>query len=368
MPEPVVIGPATLLQGDCLAVMPTLAADSLDAIVTDPPYGLSFMGKDWDHGIPGPAFWVEALRVAKPGAHLLAFGGSRTFHRLVCAIEDAGWEVRDVLMWVYGSGFPKSLDVSKALDKRERAEREVIGKNESYLRRQPNGWQQQNRVALGARLNIGSHDVTAPATAAARQWAGWGTALKPAYEPILLARKPLAGTVAANVLAHGTGALNIDGCRVESGPSPADDRRTGKPTCQPGRYGATITDRTTPERWAEPRPGEQLGRFPANLIHDGSPEVLVGFPETGPSPSIPVKQGGHHWKASASSASNRTPSTWPLRPPGCAPPMTSPSRCPCWRSLPRPRPSSPARPPAPSKPPSSRPQPNPRRSHIIPSR
>jgi DNA modification methylase len=114
-----------VITGDCLEVMPTLAADSVDTIITDPPYGLSFMGKDWDHGIPGPRFWVEALRVAKPGAMLLAFGGSRTFHRLAVAIEDAGWEIRDTIMWLYGSGFPKSHDISKAIDKAAGKEREV---------------------------------------------------------------------------------------------------------------------------------------------------------------------------------------------------------------------------------------------------
>jgi len=159
----------TLHHGDCRDIMATMDASSVDAIVTDPPYGLAFMGKDWDHGVPGVEFWREALRVAKPGAHLLAFGGTRTFHRLACAIEDAGWEIRDTIMWVYGSGFPKSHDVSKAIDK---------------------------------------------AAGETGQWSGWGTALKPAYEPIIVARKPLCGTVAENVLRHGTGALNIDGCRA----------------------------------------------------------------------------------------------------------------------------------------------------------
>ena len=279
-PAPVVIGPATLWQGDCLAVMPTLAADSLDAIVTDPPYGLSFMGKDWDHGIPGPAFWVEALRVAKPGAHLIAFGGSRTFHRLVCAIEDAGWEVRDVLMWVYGSGFPKSLDVSKALDKREGAKREVIG--QKWADKYPNG-PGGNSFSVhqspdGSRT-AGNTMETAPATDAARQWAGWGTALKPAYEPILLARKPLAGTVAGNVLAHGTGAINVDGCRIET-----DD---GNPAWN---YPKGPKERTGSGTWNDTNSGFKsieteykapaAGRFPANFIHDGSPEVVALFPET----------------------------------------------------------------------------------------
>jgi DNA modification methylase len=148
----------TVLHGDCLALMREMPDASVDAIVTDPPYGLSFMGKEWDHGVPGEPFWLEALRVAKPGAHLVAFGGTRTSHRLVCAIEDAGWEIRDSIAWLFGSGFPKSLNLP----------------------------------------------------------GGIGTALKPAHEPIVLARKPLVGTVAANVAAHGTGALNIDATRIHA--------------------------------------------------------------------------------------------------------------------------------------------------------
>jgi len=191
--------------GDCREVMATLDAESVDAIVSDPPYGLSFMGKGWDHGVPGVEFWAEALRVAKPGAHLLAFGGTRTYHRLACAIEDAGWEIRDCVMWVYGSGFPKSHDVSKAIDKAAGAEREVIGP--------PTPGGQGNGNAYGA---ITRPPATAPATA----WQGWGTALKPAWEPIIVARKPLVGTVAENVLTHGTGAINVDGCRVHGGVRP----------------------------------------------------------------------------------------------------------------------------------------------------
>ena len=204
-------GRAQLYRGDCLAVMPTLAADSVDAIVTDPPYGLTFMGKEWDRGVPGVEFWREAYRVAKPGAHLLAFGGTRTYHRQTCAIEDAGWEIRDCIMWVYGSGFPKSLDVSKAIDKAAGAEREVVGVSPHFC----TGRKQDNFGVAGDGIT-GQRDrsITAPATRAAQQWSGWGTALKPAVEPIVLARKPLQGTVAANVLRHGTGAINVDGCRI----------------------------------------------------------------------------------------------------------------------------------------------------------
>jgi site-specific DNA-methyltransferase (adenine-specific) len=194
--------------------MATLDAESVDSIVTDPPYGLSFMGRDWDHGVPGEAFWREALRVAKPGAHLLAFGGSRTYHRLACAIEDAGWEIRDCIMWVYGSGFPKSHNLSG-------------------------------------------------------DWQGWGTALKPAYEPIIVARKPLIGTVAANVQQYGTGAINVDGCRV--GP-PIEHQQGGLHRGS----GTTVGSFTgTTETHARPH-----ARWPANFIHDGSDEVIAGLGES----------------------------------------------------------------------------------------
>jgi DNA modification methylase len=250
---------ATLLHGDCLQVMATLPADSLDAIVTDPPYGLAFMGKAWDHGVPGEPFWQAALRVAKPGAHILAFGGTRTYHRLTCAIEDAGWEIRDCLMWLYGSGFPKSLDVSKAIDKAAGAERPIVGARSNHRNRPiTDAWREslQNKDSgyngVGGVMGV----VTAPATDAARQWDGWGTALKPAWEPIILARKPLVGTVAANVQAYGTGAVNVDACRIGTG----DDRTSG------GAQGAM----PQPMSWgtATGRERPTGGRWPANLLLD----------------------------------------------------------------------------------------------------
>lgn len=214
----------TLYQGDCIEVMRGMADNSVDSIVTDPPYELGFMGKAWDAtGVANnPVMWLEALRVLKPGGHLLAFSGSRTYHRMVCAVEDAGFDIRDQIMWIYGSGFPKSHNLD------------------------------------------GDHE-------------GWGTALKPAHEPIVVARKPLIGTVAANVLAHGTGAINIDGCRIgwPNGVAPeigtaAWGGPTKKSTVVPGQDGATV----------EREPPSALGRWPANVIHDGSLEVLAGFPET----------------------------------------------------------------------------------------
>ena len=333
---------ATIYHGDCLEVLRALPDASVDAVVTDPPYGLEFMGKEWDsfapertkyhgeradtsknikddkskpssrHGVSysmqRPTFrrcqtcgkrefsgspcvcsdpiwsyeqpagtptrmaafqkwaelWaVECLRVLKPGGHLLAFGGTRTWHRLACAIEDAGFEVRDSIAWMYGSGFPKSLDVSKALDKAAGAERQVVGLDSAWLARNP-----PRQKPAGTEYDGGWSDgekgatVTAPATDAARQWSGWGTALKPAHEPIVVARKPLVGTVSANVLEHGTGALNIDACRIgtevvtSSGQTGMNKRRFSHGT-RPVDYG---------KGHAEPR--QHTGRWPANVVLD----------------------------------------------------------------------------------------------------
>jgi site-specific DNA-methyltransferase (adenine-specific) len=263
----------TLHHGDCREVMATLDAASVDAIVCDPPYGLSFMGKGWDHGVPGVEFWAEALRVAKPGAHLLAFGGTRTYHRLACAIEDAGWEIRDCVMWVYGSGFPKSHDVSKAIDKAAGAERETVRTG----KRSTNAFNDRLQQSSGYRpkqyqQRTGEdYAITAPATNAARQWSGWGTALKPAWEPIIVARKPLVGTVAENVLTHGTGAINVDGCRVGNDLITTTGRSDAlhRPSNSMGAAWSGIVD-------SKPH----IGRWPANLIHDGSEEVVGLFPKT----------------------------------------------------------------------------------------
>ena len=206
-----------LHHGDCLEVMRAMQSSSVDSIVTDPPYGLSFMGKRWDYDVPSVEIWAECLRVLKPGGHLLAFAGTRTQHRMAVRIEDAGFEIRDMIAWVYGSGFPKSLDVSKALDKAAGAEREVVGVREDFARRAGLAERPNTANAGGYANPQNAGQITAPATEAARQWKGWGTALKPALEPITMARKPLVGTVAANVLEHGAGALNIDGSRVDAG-------------------------------------------------------------------------------------------------------------------------------------------------------
>lgn len=246
---------------------------SVDAILTDPPYELGFMGHAWDRsGIAyDVAMWREALRVLKPGGHMLAFSGSRTYHRMTCAIEDAGFEVRDSIMWVYGSGFPKSLDISKAIDKIFGAERQVIG-------RRGGGATSMHCGVDGAYGFNAEFDITAPATLAAQIWEGWGTGLKPAHEPICVARKPMAAdTVAANILAHGVGGINIDGCRVPIDPvADASQLRTMSVSQHDGAG----------------------GRWPANVIHDGSPEVLALFPETAPSKSGTRNQAARETQAS----------------------------------------------------------------------
>ncbi len=266
-----------LLLGDCLEVLRTMPDASVDAVVTDPPYGLAFMGKRWDYDVPSVEVWAECLRVLKPGGHLLAFAGTRTQHRMACRIEDAGFEIRDMIAWVYGSGFPKSLDVSKAIDKAAGAEREVVGPSQRHVSGKP---EQRTEGLSGTStfaevVGMGAF-ITAPATDAARQWAGWGTALKPALEPITVARKPLSGTVAATVLEHGTGALNVDGCRVATDENPSGARRASAPPIR--EAGTWANNRRSPVTFAEMRPGETLGRWPANLIHDGSDEVVGLFP------------------------------------------------------------------------------------------
>ena len=255
---------STLHLGDCLEVMRTMADASVDAMVTDPPYGLSFMGKRWDYDVPSVEIWAECLRVLKPGGHLLAFAGTRTQHRMAVRIEDSGFEIRDMIAWVYGSGFPKSLDVSKAIDKAAGLERDRI----------PGGQGGANSI-LGAR-KCGEAISGEAISGEAQQWAGWGTALKPALEPITMARKPLEGTVAANVLAHGTGGINVDGCRVEGVKGvPASPRKAAHGGGVGGVYGKYESPPTDTPGW-----DATAGRWPANLIHDGSDEVVGLFPQT----------------------------------------------------------------------------------------
>ena len=269
-----------LFEGNCLEVMATMAENSIDSIVTDPPYELGFMGKSWDSS--GVAFnievWQEALRILKPGGHLLAFSGSRTYHRMAVAIEDAGFEIRDQIMWIYGSGFPKSHNVSKGIDKAAGAEREVVGTKTAGI-----GTGKAYGKIVGERQPIETNlvNITAPATPAAKQWDGWGTALKPAHEPIVVARKPLIGTVANNVLTFGTGGLNIDGARVGS---EGGTFKASKPEGESnGIYGEGINGTVDIGQL-------NAGRWPANVIHDGSDEVVELFPDS-KGGAYPAKRG-----------------------------------------------------------------------------
>lgn len=370
-----------LHRGDCIEALRAMPDSSVDSVVTDPPYGLSdhkpadvvacltawlageeyrpnkkgFMGRAWDSWVPGPEVWREVFRVLKPGGHVVAFAGSRTHDLMSMALRLAGFECRDTVMWVYGSGFPKSLDVSKAIDKRggasvawfgpwfrkwregncvtqkqvaelfpsktggltgcvanwelglnmptpeqfnlirdtfglpfasiEEAEREVVGVQKNAM----SGW------SMDGSTKFADRNITAPATDAARQWSGWGTALKPAFEPALLFRKPLDGNVAENVLAHGTGALNIDGCRV-----PAASDADAKGYAEKCASVVGLESNRNGNAYGEWKGGRQdstssLGRFPSNVIHDGSDEVLALFPDSdGAGPSLPrVKVTGY---------------------------------------------------------------------------
>lgn len=282
------MNPPQILHGNNLDLLRQMPDCSVDSIVTDPPYELGFMGKKWDStGIAySVELWSECLRVLKHGGHLLAFSGSRTYHRMVVAIEDAGFEIRDQIMWVYGSGFPKSLDVSKAIDKAAGAERQVVGQK-LHSRKGVVVAEERSVVGAGAYGESRMGDVTVPATDAAKQWSGWGTALKPAHEPIVMARKPLGEkTVAENVLKHSTGAINIDASRVASN-GESFDGLVGRPiqklaTRRDGEtddeYRARVLE--SPAQQEALRKLKDMGRFPANFIHDGSDEVLALFPDT----------------------------------------------------------------------------------------
>jgi DNA modification methylase len=366
-------GDVRLFLGDCVEVMAAMPAESVDAVVCDPPYGLEFMGKEWDsfrvddpgttrnrgeraadngavgdgdgshpsrsaraavaygggnrprtwrcvgcgkrdqfrnaHACPDGTRWAQelvdpfsapptmlafeewvrhwalaALRVLKPGGHLLAFGGTRTFHRLTCGIEDAGFEVRDCLSWLYGSGFPKSLDVSKAIDKAAGAEREVVGRHEQARPGNERATRYADAESPARESLSWQYDITAPATDAAREWQGWGTALKPGWEPCVVARKPLAGTVAENVQRYGTGAVNVDGCRigttVETWPA---SRNYAPGKREPGGKGATVATGDAPP-----------GRWPANVALDEAAAAMLDA-QSGETSYNPAAE----WKSSA---------------------------------------------------------------------
>ena len=318
-PEEFLKGRVKLYGADCLEVLAQLPENSIDSCVVDPPYHLTsivkrfgsdgaapaksaaqrrfektggadrkpgtdqygrlsrgFMGKVWDGGDIAfrPETWAAVMRVLKPGGHLVAFGAPKNSHRLTCAIEDAGFEIRDMIAWLFGSGFPKSHDVSKGIDRAAGAEREAISTGKAVKRMIPGadqnkaGWEKNN----GREYVPG---VTTPATPAAQEWEGWGTALKPAIEPITLARKPLSEkTVAANVLRWRTGALNIDACRIESTDSQLAEKYASVQKAGPREnsvYGNDSGDRAG----AAPH---RNGRWPANVAHDNSDQVIKAFP------------------------------------------------------------------------------------------
>lgn len=253
-----------IIHGDSLHALKDLPDNYVDSIVTDPPYGLKFMGKKWDYDVPSVALWTEVFRVLKPGGHVLSFGGTRTYHRMVVAIEDAGFEIRDQVMWIYGSGFPKSHDVSKGIDKAAGAEREVVG-----LKKHPTLKGNRKTEARGFHVESTPVDdipITTPSTDSAKQWQGWGTALKPANEPICLARKPLEKglTVAKNVQKWGCGALNIDESRISIDPNdknlrPNGSQSKGNINAYGKGIGAVSWDNTM---------DVSKGRWPANILFD----------------------------------------------------------------------------------------------------
>lgn len=276
-----------LVLGNCLEVMRGMEANSVDSICTDPPYMIDFMEKKFDtskDNIAGRVeLWAECLRVAKPGAFLLAFGGDRTHHRMMVAIEDAGWEIRTCLYWVFGSGFPKSMDIGKAIDKAAGVEREVIGPN-PYNSIRGSGSPSWGEGKLKSMQ--GSSNLTAPATDAAKQWDGWGTALKPAAEIIVMARKKLSErTVAANVLKWGTGGINVDACRIEAN---ADDLVAMDRHKNPTRTGWVSA---SPD--ATYKPNAQ-GRWPANLLLDEEAAALLDE-QSGERPGAITSGGGTHF-------------------------------------------------------------------------
>lgn len=267
-----------VLHGDCLEKLKDLSDNSVDAVVTDPPYGLSFMGKKWDYDVPSEAIWRECLRVLKPGGYLLAFAGTRTQHRMAVRIEDAGFEIRDMIAWVYGSGFPKSLNIGKSIDELQGNERENLGVSNNGSGASSIKLENHEKGDTGIGYMDGS-GKSFNITKGDSEWEGWGTALKPALEPITVARKPLSEkTVALNVLKWGTGGIDIDGSRVEVNPEIDDMLRSvdrNKRESETWEKGSGFKNENNSLTGVPSN-----GRFPANFIHDGSDEVVAMFPNT----------------------------------------------------------------------------------------
>ena len=253
-----------ILNGNSLEELKKFPDNYFHSVVTDPPYGLSFMGKKWDYNVPSVELWQEVLRVLKEGGYLLSFSGTRTQHRMAVNIEDAGFEIRDMIAWVYGSGFPKSHNIGKAVDKLQGNEREITGSEQK-----PKPTYHSQNVG-GIIKEIDNIEITKGTS----EWEGWGTALKPALEPITMARKPFKTTVAENVLKNGVGGINIDGCRVET--QEKQYFNTSKDIIK-------SSDIITVPNQIKRGGGHKQGRFPANFIHNGSDEVTDLFPDTNPS-------------------------------------------------------------------------------------
>lgn len=262
-----------LYHGNMLDMLEVISSNSIDSIVTDPPYELNFMGKGWDN--TGIAFqkgtWQKCYEVLKPGGYLLAFGGTRTYHRIACAIEDAGFEIRDCIMYLYGSGFPKSMNIGLAIDKKKGVESIVVGKDKSG--KSSHAFQSEETTTAG------EYEIKQ----ATNEWNGWGTALKPAYEPIIVARKPFKTSIAENIMQYGVGGINIDECRI-----PFED--TQNPATNP------LYRQQNKDKYKQIEKGQEsegavnftsskndisnLGRFPSNVIHDGSEEATKDMPNT----------------------------------------------------------------------------------------
>ena len=261
-----------ILCGDSLEVLKDFKDNYFDSVVTDPPYGLAFMGKKWDYDVPKVDLWKEVYRVLKPGGHLLSFAGSRTYHRMAVNIEDAGFEIRDMLGWLYGSGFPKSHNIGKAVDKLQGNKREVIGVStgKGYSSQQEKNKEQGFRPYKDG---LPHEKADRTLTKGNSEWEGWGTALKPAHEPIVMARKPFNTSVAENVLTHGTGGINIDECRVGTEKTKTTIKDLSE--AHGNKFGKSVIKYKSLGYKENPE-----GRFPANIIHDGSEEVLEVFEES----------------------------------------------------------------------------------------
>jgi len=279
-----------LLLGDCKNKLKELEDNSIDSIVTDPPYGISFMGKKWDYDVPQVEVWKECLRVLKPGGYLLSFAGTRTQHRMAVNIEDAGFEIRDMIAWVYGSGFPKSLNIGKAVDKLQGRERKVVKSIDiSHSERGDRNISEQNYIRDVGVFNFDKEQRDKRdnyTTKGTSEWEGWGTALKPALEPITVARKPLGEkTVAENCLKWGVGGINIDGCRVEYTDGTSEEQIRRKYTGSNEGNGS-VTNNFGVKEIKMTSESTLIGRFPANLIHDGSEEVVELFPNNKSSDAV----------------------------------------------------------------------------------